>query len=478
MPASFHPASDIRRHWAVYAGLVIGLAVWCAVDVARRAVVDLERPSRHMTDFTVYTEAGAAFFDGREPYEVSNIRGWKYLYPPLFALLVSPLAYLSTPWQATVWFWLSALMALGCSYELRRLVPTFLQAEREPNDPPRWLFVTALAAALFPAFNCLQRGQMGLALVYPLLLGFRLIWLGRTGWAHLSGGVLLSLPIALKLTPALPAVCALALLAIERVFGPPLPRRGLGGEFPRPAPLVPAAGLIAGSAFFLLLFPAALLGWNANLGHLQTWYEKVGSRVDNVRQDDFGGDVASMRNQSLQNAVYRSGNWFAHQFLHGPDDIKMDVKLASMPMDAPIVTHVLRLVRLAALAGLAVVIFIAGRSGRPLLQAAAFGLAGVATLVVSPVSRGHYYVFWLPAVVFVPLWLNRCGRPRAALWSALVPALLTIAHYAALRYAGRVGLLGLGTAAWYFATCWQLWTTRPAGEVAAQLAAAANVRAA
>ena len=50
-----------------------------------------EDPLQHKTDFTVYTEAGAAFFDGRPPYEVSNPRGWIYLYPPLFAMLVAPL---------------------------------------------------------------------------------------------------------------------------------------------------------------------------------------------------------------------------------------------------------------------------------------------------------------------------------------------------------------------------------------------------
>src|SRR5580704_10227789 len=96
--------NHVCKHWAVFAGLVVALAVWCAVDVSRRARVDPQRPSQHMTDVTVYTEAGRAFFDGRDPYEVANIRGWKYLYPPLFALLIAPLSYFSPPWQASAWF--------------------------------------------------------------------------------------------------------------------------------------------------------------------------------------------------------------------------------------------------------------------------------------------------------------------------------------------------------------------------------------
>ncbi len=97
------------RWWPLVIGVCIALIIWCSVDVRRRARVDGKNP--HRTDFTVYTEAGAAFFDGRDPYAVTNPRGWYYLYPPLFAILVAPLHSLDPPWQATVWFALSAAMA-------------------------------------------------------------------------------------------------------------------------------------------------------------------------------------------------------------------------------------------------------------------------------------------------------------------------------------------------------------------------------
>src|SRR6516164_6087864 len=106
-----------RRYWLL--GLVIALSVWGRVDVFRRARIDPNDPTAHKTDFTVYTEAGLAMFDGRDPYLVTNPRGWHYLYPPLFAILVAPLGLLDSQWQAAAWFAISILAAWGSYFECR-----------------------------------------------------------------------------------------------------------------------------------------------------------------------------------------------------------------------------------------------------------------------------------------------------------------------------------------------------------------------
>lgn len=517
-------AAHVRRHWAVFLGLVVALAVWCAVDVSRRARVDRAHPGLHMTDVTVYTEAGLAFFDGREPYEVANIRGWKYLYPPLFALVVAPLGQLAPQWQATVWFAISALMAFGIYFECRRLLRLFgwgesaaaggaqrpvgwvERSEAHPpaasrsqaplGNPPfeallrrllgvapqHWIFVAAAVAALFPALNCLQRGQMGVALLYFLLLGFRLVAAGERPLAWLVGGVILALPVVLKFTPFLPVGCALLLLLIAAMAArgrqTPTEADNAGVRLPLQQPnLHPAAlaiirsraeravrsgsarflwstaGCLAGGAFFLILLPATLIGWNSNLRHLTTWYHKVATKVDDVRTEDFGSDVDSPRNQSLANAAYRCGNWLAYEFAGGPYDQLTGKAHGKMPMDAPTANRLLLLVRCIALLALLGVTIRAGLSENQLLWGGAFGLAAVATLVVSPVARGHYFVFLLPAGLCIPLWLLEQGKTRAALRTALVPALLVVAHYALLRHTGRIGLLGIGTTLWYFAAC-------------------------
>src|SRR5262245_59359793 len=76
--------------------LIVALTVWGYVDIGPRGRIEPGRPDRHRTDFTVFTEAGAALFDGRNLYNVTNPRGWYYLYPPLFAILVAPLAAFDT----------------------------------------------------------------------------------------------------------------------------------------------------------------------------------------------------------------------------------------------------------------------------------------------------------------------------------------------------------------------------------------------
>src|SRR5262249_22267442 len=153
---------------------------------------------------------------------------------------------------------------------------------------------------------------------------------------------------------------------------------------------------------------------------LRTWYERVATRVSDVRVDDFGGDVTSFRNQSLDNAAYRAGNWLAHRFFGGPDESHINVRQVNSPIDAPVIARILSAAKVAALGALLVVVVVAGYRRDPLMQGAAFGLACVATLVVSPVSRGHYFVFWVPAVAFVPLRFLQIGRRRLAAALAII----------------------------------------------------------
>jgi len=98
------------------------LVVWGLTDVRSRASFDPLKPEKHRTDLTVFTEAGAAFYDGRDPYEVANPRGWKYPNPPLFAMLAAPLQALDSQWQGVIWFGLSFAMAWGCFIEARLLM--------------------------------------------------------------------------------------------------------------------------------------------------------------------------------------------------------------------------------------------------------------------------------------------------------------------------------------------------------------------
>jgi hypothetical protein len=457
-----------RRRWLV--ALLAAATIWGLVDVRRRGYQYPQAPSEHRSDLTVYTEAGAAFFDGRPPYEVANPRGWTYLYPPMFALMLAPLHVLPMQDQVTVWFFISLLICWGCYSECRHLlrivcVDDAAAAASYARWFP-WLAVAAIIAALLPTLNCLQRGQVGMVKLYLLLLGFRLVLGGRTYRSWISGGVVLALPVVLKIIPLLPVAFVLFLqlaawvrsgrtrvgAACQHFEGRQecLPHRGEqsgpGGRF-----AASSLGVAVGLALFFLLIPAALIGWKANLQHLDTWARFMLVKADDGGVDPRSGNSRAARNQSLHNAAYRLGNFASYVLTGDPDDrLVENLHAPRMAMDSPLAERSLLAARLALLLALLVTGIRLG-SGNKLDAAVGFGLACVAMLVVSPVARGHYFMLLAPAVLFLPLWLDRCGQRRAALVMAAVPAALSILHYILLSQAGRIGLLGLGTAGWLMA---------------------------
>ena len=326
-----------------------------------------------------------------------------------------------------------------------------------------------MAAVVLPTLNCLQRGQVGVLKLYLLLLGVRLVLTCRSGWMCLAGGLILVLPAVMKIIPAVPAgVFLLAIAGSAWAAG----KRGAAAtqqidrsesQFadrttsPVGRASMALAGAAAGMLLFTLVAPGMVLGWKKNLDHLKTWAELMLAKADDGGLDPRSGNSRSARNQSLHNAVVRLGNFAMYLAGAGPDD--QDVPLTAqqplppMPMDHPAAQYSLILARAVLCAAVLIVAWRLGTVGVRLDLAVAFALGCVAMLVISPVARGHYFMLYAPAVVFLPLWLQRHGDPK--LWGtpvagvlAVTPALLVVAHYSLLPVAGRVGLLGLGTAAW------------------------------
>jgi hypothetical protein len=453
----FRPAEEVFRYRWIYLGLLIALAIWGWLDVVPRGMVNHQRINEHRTDFTVYTEAGAAFFDGRDPYQVSNPRGWRYLYPPMFAILVAPLHVLPPMGQVGVWFVLSVGMLFGCYFELRRILDFVLtQTARTAKDSARLnmcLCTAAIATALLPAFNCLQRGQVEVFKLYLLMLGFRIALTGTRARHWALAGLVFALAGILKLTPLLPVGC---LLLYEARLAWVAWRQGQALSQAWQRPVVLGGGLTVGLLLFAFLIPAALTGWNGNLRHLHTWFSKVVTKVVDVRTSDFGEDVRSIRNQSLDNAAYRFGNFLTRKLDYGPDDTLVDHPHDAslrLPMDDWRSGMLIVTCRILALATLLWFVLRAGFANDPVGRGTVFGLACVATLVVCPVARGCYYVLFLPAIPFVCQRLVELSRLRSSEFVAWIPVVLVWLHYCLLPNSGRIGLLGLGTTAWFLATC-------------------------
>jgi hypothetical protein len=286
---------------------------------------------------------------------------------------------------------------------------------------------------------------VGILKLYLLLWGLRLVLSGRTRRAFFAGGLVLAMPIVLKVVPALP-VAVLLLVQLAAVLSRS-PRRAAADARQQLAGA--ALGVGAGLVLFALLLPATLVGWNANLRHLNTWAGRVLSKADHVGRNRFSGNAHTVRNQSLNNGVYRLGNFVWHVLGDGPDDRLVEMPHPpAMAMDRLPVKRLLLGVRASLLLALLSAGVRLGRRGDCLDQAAGFALACGAVLVLSPISRGHYFMLLLPAVLLLPLWLKRREMTRAAIVMALVPAALSLLHYVLMPYTGRVGLLGLGTTFW------------------------------
>jgi hypothetical protein len=75
------PMAKFRTYYYVLITLII--LIFAYSTVYRVAWNDIQR-----TDFTVYTEAGKAILYQLDLYHVQNIRGWRYVYLPPFAILI------------------------------------------------------------------------------------------------------------------------------------------------------------------------------------------------------------------------------------------------------------------------------------------------------------------------------------------------------------------------------------------------------
>ena len=223
----------------------------------------------HKTDSTVYTEAALAFFHGRDPYRVMVPRGWYYLYPPSRHGRPSPDGLRQRD-AADRLYVVSIVMAFGryFGHALRRRLLAaesprsaagvfarggYRRVRGRPVGGPRLATRPGRSdAPLFPA------------------LGFRLVVRSRAGAAGLAGGVILAVPGGPQADPdpsrQLPPGTALGLAYRSR-------RRGTRAI--RASTVT--AGVVLGGLLFLIVIPAAIVGWRKNLDYLHTWTVQIAS---------------------------------------------------------------------------------------------------------------------------------------------------------------------------------------------------------
>ena len=205
---------------------------------------------------------------------------------------------------------------------------------------------------------------------------------------------------------------------------------------------------------FLLLLPAACIGWEANLGHLRTWARKVVANQNVDREHGFHLD--SISNQSLFNAAHLLSAQLRGKAVNRADYghwLVADTEIARRRAADHAARRVVHVARGVLLALLGLLVLLSGVRGGLAVRTATLGLACLAIPLISPLAWGHYYVLALPALLAVPAWLAGAGHPRAALLLPAVAAIATWTHYVAMARVGPYGLLGLSTCAWFTVAC-------------------------
>lgn len=198
----------------------------------------------HRCDLSVFVAAGRAVLKGTDIYESQNARGWYYVYPPPFALLMTPFAVIPLIWASMVWYILSVLFIAG---SVRLSLEMLGEAKLRPDDL-LWLAFLPSALVLWLLISALQHGQ-----TTPLVLWLVMVALayGRSGRDAL-GGVALAAGILIKVFPAL--------LLVYFVWRR---RWRLVGTT--------VAALVVGG----LVLPSAIYGVRGNLAYWNEWLARV-----------------------------------------------------------------------------------------------------------------------------------------------------------------------------------------------------------
>lgn len=182
-----------------YKPLLVLLATLCALRLIFFAW-QFSRQSLQM-DFSAFYFAGAALNSGLDPYKnhvnehpelwdgVAEFKHSRFLYPPIVAAAMRPLARLPYQTAKTVWSFASLALVFASVLIALRI------AGFKP-DCTNFAWLTLVFSLIFPILMFLDRGQIDAWTLVLVYLGFWLIFRDK---AEPFGGVMLSLAAFLKL---------------------------------------------------------------------------------------------------------------------------------------------------------------------------------------------------------------------------------------------------------------------------------------
>ena len=348
-------------------GLVVG-ALLSGWYFARKSGTN---PEVYSNDFNVYYHAAREVLAGRDPYQRSLGDWTPYIYPPLLAELIIPLAFLPLPVAAYVWFLISAASMVGASWISARLgTQRELHSGLKQSVPEAssWRAVIAAGAMVVVLRFVLDTFNLGQVNAVVAGLAIAHVYLYARGKKALSA-VALVIAVSFKLTPALLLVYHVAKLRLKFA-------------------LACVALIVSVNALSFLLFGA---------NGVDTFRFFVSRTVKNEQ----GYDFAYAGNQSLRGAIARLTQRANEASLPGNGEAREPVEAVTL-----LISMVL----------LAFAIFAAVRAQNELAAAAPLFCCMV---LLSPLSWKAHYVFMLLPVARLVSLMKTAGKPRYVIAAAL-----------------------------------------------------------
>ena len=197
---------------------------------ARRSGVD---PHRYENDFNVYYFASNELIEGRDPYQKSLGEWTPYLYPPLLAELIIPLALMPLQAAAYLWFLIGAASLIAAGW----MSATLAFKDANENFGRRRFIVAALAITVVIRF-ALDNFDYGQVNTLVAALSIAHVFLYERNRKP-SAAIALVLAASIKLTPLIllaghlakrrvkfVTVCAAMLISITAFSFAPFGSRG------------------------------------------------------------------------------------------------------------------------------------------------------------------------------------------------------------------------------------------------------------
>ena len=358
----------------------IGVGLFALLFIVLGGVVENRSAfmERRMGDLDVFLRAAWAVRNDADLYAITSDNNWHYLYPPFYAILMTPLAdpppdgdssgYVPYPISVAINYLLSLFCLVVGVHVLASALEERVLETGQPAYCRRWwtLRLWPVLICFLPIGHTLMRGQVNV-MVLALLCAAMAGWIRGQSY---RAGLWLAAAVCIKVIPAY-----LLVYPLWKRDG-----RALAGC---------AAGCFAG----LVLIPVLAFGPAKTVTHYETYAKCFFGAFLNLTDDDRSKvEVASTDSIGVRNAVH---NWTYSEPSERPEEMHPAGKAAYL---------------LLGFAMTFLTLWPGRKSGGATTQVAhPFACLIVLMAIFSPVCHRHYLLFCLPIVMslLASTWKNQ-----------------------------------------------------------------------